>query len=290
MKTEIVLVCAAVALIVLASGCVEQVAVVKTSLTEIRVGDMPTEDFSHINVTFSEVKLHKSGNDSGWVTITMNQTTVDLISLHINNLTEQLGIAEIEVGNYTKLWIVVDNATGVLNATNETVYFDVPSDTLKIQHLFDVREGNNTITVDIDLDNSVLVRGDKYKLLPVIGALRVQHANGTLSHVRDRDKLKNKTENRAPAIDVVANGTRGKPVKVSVGENITFNATGTYDVEGDNITYSWDFDDGTNATGAVVTHSYAETGSYWVILVVSDGVLEATQQIHVTVSQHGGQG
>jgi len=71
-------------------------------------------------------------------------------------------------------------------------------------------------------------------------------------------------------------------------ENITFNASGTYDVEGDNVSYYWDFGDDTNGTGAIVIHSYAETGSYWVELTVSDGELESTEQIHVMVKQQGG--
>lgn len=73
-------------------------------------------------------------------------------------------------------------------------------------------------------------------------------------------------------------------------ENITFNASGTYDVEGDNVTYYWDFGDDMNGTGPVVIHSYAEVGSYWVRLTVSDGELESTEQIHVTVKQQGGEG
>lgn len=296
MKTKIVVVCAVVVLSLLLSGCVEVQddggggeVESKMSFTEIRVGDTPTEDFSHINVTFSEIKLHKSGgNDSGWFNFSINKT-VDLIYLHINNLTEQLIKEEIDVGNYSKLWIVVDNATGVLNETNETIYFDVPSGTLKIQHLFDFRAGNNTVTVDIDLDNSILVRGEIYKLLPVIGTLRVQHANGTLSQIRDHNRLKNMTENRPPAIDVVVNGTRKKPVTAVVDQNISFNASGTFDIEGDNITYDWDFDDGTNATGPVVTHSYDEHGSYWVVLTVSDDELGATEiiEIHIVVKKTG---
>jgi len=44
-----------------------------------------------------------------------------------------------------------------------------------------------------------------------------------------------------------------------------------------------------NGTCPVVIHSYAEVGSYWVRLTVSDGELESTEQIHVTVKQQGGE-
>ena len=276
MKMKIFVICAVVALLVFTSGCVEQEEEgVKSSLTEIRIGDMPTDDFRHINVTFSEIRLHKSNNnDSGWVNISTNQTTVDLIYLHINNLTEQLGIEEIEIGNYTKLWIVVDNATGVLKATNQTIDFVVPSDALKIQQLFKLHEGNNTITVDIDLNNSILVRGNMYNILPVIS--RIQHHH--------EKKLKFSEDE----IEVEENGSRGKPIKASIGQNITFNATETYDIVGDDINYSWDFGDGTNGTGAVVVHSYDQKGSYWVEITVNNGDQEFIKYIHVIVKQQGG--
>ena len=293
MKMKIFVVCAVVVLLVFTSGCVEQEEVgVKTSLTGIRIGDMPTEDFSHINVTFSEIKLHKSGNNSGWVNFSMESISVDLIYLHLNNLTEKLAEMEIDVGNYTKLWITVDNVTGVLNATNETVYFDVPSKTLKIQQLFKIQEGNNTITVDIDLNSSILKYGggEKYKLLPVISRLEHHHEHKLQFRENNKNKLKNMVENRPPVIDVVTNGSRGKPITASIGQNISFNATETFDIDGDSITYYWDFDDGTNATGLVVNHSYDKQGSYWVVLTASDNESDATEtiEIHVTVKKQIG--
>ncbi len=293
MKMKIFVVCAVVVLLVFTSGCVEQEEVgVKTSLTGIRIGDMPTKDFSHINVTFSEIKLHKSGNNSGWVNFSMESISVDLIYLHLNNLTEKLAEMEIDVGNYTKLWITVDNVTGVLNETNETVYFDVPSKTLKIQQMFKIQEGNNTITVDIDLNSSILKYGggEKYKLLPVISRLEHHHEHKLQFRENNKNKLKNMVENRPPVIDVVTNGSRGKPITVSIGQNISFNATETFDIDGDSITYYWDFDDGTNATGLVVNHSYDKQGSYWVVLIASDNETDATEtiEIHVTVKKQIG--
>lgn len=56
-------------------------------------------------------------NETEWVTITSDQKTIDLKELDITNTTVILGSEEIEIGNYTKLWIVVDSASGVLNST-----------------------------------------------------------------------------------------------------------------------------------------------------------------------------
>ncbi|KHE90719.1 MAG: hypothetical protein SCABRO_03564, partial [Candidatus Scalindua brodae] len=55
------------------------------------------------------------------------------------------------------------------------------------------------------------------------------------------------------------------------GEDVSFDASGTSDPDGDNLTYSWDFGDGTNANGgANVTHTYNAGGVYSVRLTVDD--------------------
>ncbi|MCB1044651.1 MAG: PKD domain-containing protein [Acidobacteria bacterium] len=48
----------------------------------------------------------------------------------------------------------------------------------------------------------------------------------------------------------------------NIGEVITFEAVNGFD--GQSLTFSWDFGDGTTATGATVTHSYSASGPYLV--------------------------
>lgn len=289
-------VCAIILLLALFAGCVEEtpddgdIVESKLSYTEIKIGDKPTEDFLHVNVTFSQVQLYN--NETGeWEILNLTQTTLDLIDIHLSNVTEVVASEGIDIGNYTKLWIVIDNVTGVLNSTGETVYIDVPSDTLKIQHLFDLRKGNNTIEIEIDLDASIIQQGnEKYKLLPVIGSIRVRFQNGTLSRIRNKEQLNKKTQNRPPAVYAMANGDHGKPITAAVGENITFDASETIDIEGDNITFLWDFGDGNTSNETNVTHSYSSPGTYTVTLEVSDGELIASETIRVTITGSGGNG
>ncbi len=278
------------------------------SFTQIRICDAPSENFSNVYITFSEVKLFS--NDTGWVSFLSELKTVDLMYLHLNNLTEQLGLEDIDVGNYTKLWIVVDNATGVLTATGETVFMDVPSDTLMIQHLFDFRKGNNTVTVEVNLDESILMYDDgdgaTYKLLPVISELNVScangtqmrfrnnerimnYANGTQIRVQDENTLQNMIGNRKPTIDMVVNGSRSTHITVDVNETITFDASQTFDIDADTLLFSWDFDDGTTSAEPIVNHSYAESGMYNVTVTASDGEVQDSLTIKVTV-RPGGQG
>jgi parallel beta-helix repeat protein len=68
-----------------------------------------------------------------------------------------------------------------------------------------------------------------------------------------------------------------------VGETVVFDASGSYDPDGNITAYIWDFGDGTSAEGVVVTHAYAVAGSYTVALtVVDDDGANATS----TVTMH----
>ncbi len=54
------------------------------------------------------------------------------------------------------------------------------------------------------------------------------------------------------------------------GQEITFDGSGSYDPDGSIVSYTWDFGDGTTATGQTVTHAYADNGVYTVTLTVKD--------------------
>ncbi|MDH5451236.1 MAG: PKD domain-containing protein [Candidatus Bathyarchaeota archaeon] len=57
---------------------------------------------------------------------------------------------------------------------------------------------------------------------------------------------------------------------VYTGEEISFNASDSYDPDGLITSYFWDFGDDTNATGVATNHSYVDDGSYTVTLTVTD--------------------
>jgi len=61
-----------------------------------------------------------------------------------------------------------------------------------------------------------------------------------------------------------------------VGTAMTFDASGTTDPEGDELTYIWDLGDGQTAEGKTVEHTYLSDGTYSVILHVSDGMNETS--------------
>jgi len=62
----------------------------------------------------------------------------------------------------------------------------------------------------------------------------------------------------------------GGPYIGTVGQPIVFSATGSSDADGDSLTFAWDFGDGTTGSGITASHAYADTGTFAVVLTVTD--------------------
>ena len=78
------------------------------------------------------------------------------------------------------------------------------------------------------------------------------------------------------------------PPHPEVGEIVTFNASTSYDPDGDIESYEWNLGDGTNASGMIVNHSYSSAGNYTVTLTVTDDDgLRASTSKQISVSEAG---
>jgi len=60
------------------------------------------------------------------------------------------------------------------------------------------------------------------------------------------------------------------PENPVVNDTIIFNASDSYDPDGNITAYKWEFGDGANGTGEIVNHSYSLAGNYTVNLTVMD--------------------
>jgi len=73
------------------------------------------------------------------------------------------------------------------------------------------------------------------------------------------------SENQAPTAAFVYS-----PTSAEVGERVHFNASDSYDPDGTIVSYEWDFGDNGHGYYKEVNHIYNETGTYTVVLVVTD--------------------
>jgi glucose/arabinose dehydrogenase len=72
--------------------------------------------------------------------------------------------------------------------------------------------------------------------------------------------------NRAPAAVGTATNTSG-----ATPLTVNFDGSGSSDPDGDALTYSWDFGDGSTGTGVKPSHTYTTKGHFTAMLTVSDG-------------------
>jgi PKD repeat protein len=70
--------------------------------------------------------------------------------------------------------------------------------------------------------------------------------------------------NQNPAADA------GGPYNGQMGRAVSFDGSGSYDTDGQIVSFSWDFGDGQTGSGVKTSHAYGETGIYDVTLTVED--------------------
>ena len=93
--------------------------------------------------------------------------------------------------------------------------------------------------------------------------------------------------NSPPTIDVLVNDSPvDKNVYLDADVNYSLNASGSYDVDEDDITFLWDFGDGTNSTEAVVNHSFADSNKpYKITLTVYDDEDSSVEKFNVLINK-----
>ncbi len=79
----------------------------------------------------------------------------------------------------------------------------------------------------------------------------------------------------------IADASKGEPYQGDIDDIILFDGSLSYDPDGDNITCTWYFGDGTNGSGISINHSYTAAAIYTVVLAVEDelGAIQTNQTV-----------
>jgi hypothetical protein len=85
------------------------------------------------------------------------------------------------------------------------------------------------------------------------------------------------SSNNAPNAHIIATPSNGISPLI-----VNFDGSNSTDLDGDNLTYVWDFGDGMTGAGALVSHTYNNEGTYTATLIVDDGN-EGIDQISIVI-------
>jgi len=167
-----VLLVLALGIVLVLVGTLYYLSVPASGTLVIQVRDAPT-DFSHLLVTFSEVRVHpaNAGNESQWLNLSLAVSTIDFMNL--GNLTKVLALNKVPAGKYTQIRIVVTSASGTMMG-GASVPMTVAGGILETNTPFDLKAGGvTTVTLDFDLAQSIHQASGSWVFMPVLGSVVV---------------------------------------------------------------------------------------------------------------------
>lgn len=156
----------------IAAGVSFYLSATATGTLAIRVRDAPTT-WSHMLVTFSEVGVHPASapNGTGWLELPLQSAQIDFLAL--GNLTRVLALDRVAPGAYSQVRIHVSSVSGVLSS-GAPVAMTVTGGTLMASTPFTLRGGaTTTVTLEIDLAQSIVQTGVGWVFAPVLGPVEV---------------------------------------------------------------------------------------------------------------------
>ena len=129
------------------------------------------EDFRSLDIVIASIGIQEGGESGKWREFAPQVDEVDLTQLQGANA-QEIWSGNLDPGTYSKVFLYVDQVTGVLKAGGDPVGIKLPSNKLQINLPFEVTASS---TIDYVYDLTVVAAGNeragsiKYILKPQIG-------------------------------------------------------------------------------------------------------------------------
>ncbi|MFQ6062573.1 MAG: PKD domain-containing protein, partial [Methanosarcinales archaeon] len=191
----------------------------------------------------------------------INITIIDQYNRIISdNGTNEIPFADLILTNQTKIFYIPAN----LNYSTEISAYSIGTFNFTI---IDKIENNISITKFENLSITQNTRAEfEIKMNITNYTLKLDYnGDGAIDEEKSPDLRESVKVNIPPSPSFTYS-----PENPVVNQTITFNASSSYDPDGNITSYSWNFGDNTTKEGAIVNHSYSTSGNYTVTLTVTD--------------------
>ncbi len=155
-----------------------------TGTLRVSLTDAPNQNVEAVNLVITRVEIHSAGaNDAtGWTTVDTDSTVYNLIALR-NGVTTTLALADVPVGNYNQVRLVLgQGSTVVVDGVEHPL--TVPSGQtsgVKVNGNFNVADvGTQEILIDWDAGRSVHQTGNGSWMMSPVVRLVVVSSSGRI--------------------------------------------------------------------------------------------------------------
>ncbi len=78
----------------------------------------------------------------------------------------------------------------------------------------------------------------------------------------------------------------GDDIQANINEEISFDASNSYDPDGDELNFLWNFNNQASSTSAIASYQFSEIGEYLITLTVDDGQLSSSDSLTLTLIEN----